>query len=313
MTEQKKELEERVIDADGIEHIMRLLEPLKDSPAGKVIFEQITRALQDQVREQNRMIRAYAALSQTLLSAFRKNLPKQSLLYLELKLIQKRMLPPISLTELANLQRYLKSASSLVNEVTDPDQDLIRTALAPLMGDYNEQDSLPESIDIPHNENSYQLDELQHSIHDRVTTTAQTQEKLSQALSEMLDRMDQPQPDADWQTQRQWFVERLKFLSDNQSELLNSLNDTQSFLNLMGHSSRQLHEELDQARVLSMTDDLTRLPNRRAFDESITSELARAARHGYPISLALVDVDRFKHFNDTHGHRAGNRALQLVA
>jgi signal transduction histidine kinase len=280
MTEQNRELE-KVIDADGVEHILRLLEPLKGSPAGKVIYDQISRALQDQVKEQNRMIRAYAALAQTLLNAFRKNLPKKSLLYLELKLIQKRMLPPISLTELANLQRYLKNASNLVNEVTDPDQDLIRTALAPLMGEYNEQESLPESIDIPKDEKSYQLDELQHSIHDRVTTTAQTQEKLSHVLSDMLNRIDQPQPDADWKQQRQWFVERLKFLNENQSELLNSLNDTQSFLNLMGHSSRQLHEELDQARVLSLTDDLTRLPNRRAFINAwkMRSSVAIGKRH----------------------------------
>ena len=89
MTEQNKEIE-KVIDADGIEHILRLLDPLKGSPAGKIIYDQIARALHDQVREQNRMIRGYAALAQTLLSAFRKNLPKKSLLYLELKLIRDR-------------------------------------------------------------------------------------------------------------------------------------------------------------------------------------------------------------------------------
>ncbi len=312
MIEQKKNLSS-VIDADGIDHILRLLDPLKGSPAGKIIFDQISRALQDQVRQQNNMIRGYAALSQTLLSAFRKNLPKKSLLYLELKLIQKRMMPPISLSELSNLQSYLHNATALVNKVTDPDQQLIREALAPLMGNTAEAEALPESIDIPLDERTYQLDELQNSIHDRVSTTAQTQEKLSSVLSDMLNRVNHQSPDSDWQTQRKWFIDRLNFLHDNQSQLLTSLNDTQSFLNLMGHSSRQLHEELDQARVLSMTDDLTRLPNRRAFMQRLEDEIVRSDREKTSLTVAMIDLDNFKQINDQYGHVIGDDILRLYA
>ncbi|MFO7603295.1 MAG: GGDEF domain-containing protein [Gammaproteobacteria bacterium] len=312
MTEQHKELE-KVIDADGIEHILRMLEPLKGSPAGTIIYEQITRALHDQVRQQNRMIRGYAALSQTLLSAFRKNLPKKSLLYLELKLIQKRMQPPISLGELATLQAYLNNATQLVNKVTDPDQELLREALAPLMGHCTTTEALPEAIEVPHDEKAYHLDELQHSIHDRVNSTAQTQEKLSNVLSDMLDRLVEQQPDGDWQAQRQWFMDRLKYLNENQTELLTSLNDTQSFLNLMGHSSRQLHEELDQARVLSLTDELTRLPNRRAFAQRLQDEIVRSEREKSPLTVAMIDLDDFKQINDHYGHTVGDEILRLYA
>ena len=312
MTEQNKEIEQ-VIDADGIEHILRMLDPLKGSSAGKIIFNQISRALHDQVREQNRMIRGYAALTQTLLSAFRKNLPKKSLLYLELKLIQKRMMPPISISELATLQRYLKNATDLVNEVTDPDQELIREALSPLMGNGTENEALPESIEVPFDDKAYQFDELQHSINDRVSTTAQTQEKLSNVLSDMLNRMDQQQPDTDWKSQRQWFVDRLQYLNDNQTQLLTSLNDTQSFLNLMGHSSRQLHEELDHARVLSMTDELTRLPNRRAFMQRLEDEVFRSKREETPLTVAMIDLDNFKQVNDQYGHAFGDDILRLYA
>jgi diguanylate cyclase (GGDEF)-like protein len=64
---------------------------------------------------------------------------------------------------------------------------------------------------------------------------------------------------------------------------------------------------------LSSTDALTGLANRRRFDAALAEELARAQRHGTPVSLLLVDVDHFKRFNDRHGHPEGDRALQAVA
>jgi len=66
-------------------------------------------------------------------------------------------------------------------------------------------------------------------------------------------------------------------------------------------------------RRLSRSDRLTGLPNRGYFDERVTAELSRARRHGLPISLAIIDVDHFKRFNDTLGHAAGDIALKTVA
>jgi len=66
-------------------------------------------------------------------------------------------------------------------------------------------------------------------------------------------------------------------------------------------------------RRLSRSDRLTGLPNRGYFDERVTAEMSRARRHGLPISLAIIDVDHFKRFNDTLGHAAGDIALKTVA
>jgi len=59
----------------------------------------------------------------------------------------------------------------------------------------------------------------------------------------------------------------------------------------------------------SRADPLTGLGNRRAFDESLAAELARARRAGGPLGLVMLDVDHFKRFNDRHGHQAGDDAL----
>jgi diguanylate cyclase (GGDEF)-like protein len=63
----------------------------------------------------------------------------------------------------------------------------------------------------------------------------------------------------------------------------------------------------------SLTDALTGVPNRRAYDTKILEEHARARRTGASLSLLLIDIDLFKHYNDTFGHPAGDSALQSVA
>ena len=64
--------------------------------------------------------------------------------------------------------------------------------------------------------------------------------------------------------------------------------------------------------VRSFTDRLTGLRNYDYFCEALASELARVRRYGGCTTLVLLDLDRFKAFNDRHGHAAGNRALSAV-
>ncbi|MES2126180.1 MAG: diguanylate cyclase [Pseudomonadota bacterium] len=64
---------------------------------------------------------------------------------------------------------------------------------------------------------------------------------------------------------------------------------------------------------LAHVDGLTELANRRRFDQVFESEWQRARRDGRPLSLAVLDIDQFKQYNDHYGHPAGDRALRAVA
>ncbi|MGR8948024.1 MAG: diguanylate cyclase [Gammaproteobacteria bacterium] len=75
----------------------------------------------------------------------------------------------------------------------------------------------------------------------------------------------------------------------------------------------KLLKERDRAEKLSTIDSLTGIQNRRAFDNALLDELARARRSGNPLSLVLIDVDRFKNCNDARGHIAGDEVLRRVA
>jgi diguanylate cyclase (GGDEF)-like protein len=66
-------------------------------------------------------------------------------------------------------------------------------------------------------------------------------------------------------------------------------------------------------RRMSSYDALTGLLNRAYFEQFLAAEIRRSKRNGDPISAAMVDLDRFKHFNDTYGHAAGDEALRIVA
>ena len=64
---------------------------------------------------------------------------------------------------------------------------------------------------------------------------------------------------------------------------------------------------------LAATDYLTQIPNRRTFDERLVQEWIRAQRDKTPLSLAMLDLDFFKTYNDHYGHSAGDHCLQAIA
>ncbi len=72
-------------------------------------------------------------------------------------------------------------------------------------------------------------------------------------------------------------------------------------------------ELLGRLEVAARTDDLTGLLNRRAWDEELGRELSRADRNAGALCVAILDLDRFKQYNDAHGHQAGDRFLKQMA
>ena len=73
------------------------------------------------------------------------------------------------------------------------------------------------------------------------------------------------------------------------------------------------HALLRRLETLALTDQLTGLPNRRAWEETLARELARAARDRLPVCIAVLDLDGFKRYNDDLGHLAGDGLLAQAA
>jgi diguanylate cyclase (GGDEF)-like protein len=76
---------------------------------------------------------------------------------------------------------------------------------------------------------------------------------------------------------------------------------------------RLVERQTEQVRQLARRDELTGLPNRRAWGDELPRTLDQARQSGHPVSVCMIDLDHFKVYNDTHGHQAGDRLLKEAA
>lgn len=89
--------------------------------------------------------------------------------------------------------------------------------------------------------------------------------------------------------------------------------EVEGSLHNMAGELTELRVQVDRLSKDSRTDALTRVANRRAFDESLKRMTKESGESGAPLCLVLCDIDHFKAFNDTHGHLIGDRVLRFVA
>ena len=107
--------------------------------------------------------------------------------------------------------------------------------------------------------------------------------------------------------------EKTKFEQKNQQALASQLNDMAKKVEKLEEQSQEFEEKLAEQQRKSMQDALTKLSNRAAFDEYFTQSLVRFHHKPFALSLVVVDIDDFKNINDTYGHTAGDKTLQVIA
>jgi diguanylate cyclase (GGDEF)-like protein len=120
-------------------------------------------------------------------------------------------------------------------------------------------------------------------------------------------------------------LEKLTSISDGYQSALRDSNQSLSarygkqlrqiekIVRISDHYQKMMREMHEQLKIVSSQDPLTALPNRRLMQERLKSEAAKARRCNTPFALALVDVDHFKHINDTWGHDIGDSTLVRLA
>ncbi|HSZ11886.1 MAG TPA: GGDEF domain-containing protein [Rhizomicrobium sp.] len=171
-------------------------------------------------------------------------------------------------------------------------------------------------------------------LHERASKAARTQtvvsaigEELADMLSGVLENIEAAGRDAEAYGQKLSAASdqlggsksppALQKLVDGLIDATQSMEDrTKALEDELQRSSLEVTElrtQLDHVRKESLTDPLTNVQNRKAFDDELANAIASANETGNPLSLMMCDIDHFKTFNDTWGHQTGDHVLRLVA
>ncbi len=160
------------------------------------------------------------------------------------------------------------------------------------------------------NEKRERIQQIQETLARQVNEVIKQNEKFGVLLEvehETLRRTDNTE---ELEGLKRTLVNEVGKLREGHHALAHKLEAASKYLQLIETEGQHLNEELTRVHILSLTDELTDLPNRRAFLRRLEDEVARVQRYGSPLSLALIDMDSFKAINDKYGHAAGDEVLR---
>ncbi|MCK7498119.1 MAG: diguanylate cyclase [Comamonadaceae bacterium] len=112
---------------------------------------------------------------------------------------------------------------------------------------------------------------------------------------------------------REHLEEHRRSEAQRQAELEQRLEHMTTRLRSVEQETTHLRAHLRKRKIQAMSDPLTGIANRTAFEDRLQREYGRWKRYRHPLGFAILDVDHFKQVNDNYGHKAGDRALKLIA
>jgi len=412
------------IDPGGVRKMLRLINSLSDSPAGSVIFRQLECMLDEVAASHLKVEIAYSGFVSSLLDAFATHLTPGTAQYVQVKLLQARLQPPLTATELDTLSEFVAQCAEDIRDARDAGTSTMYAAINPLLRAFGIEelvtpetrmpgsehgaadtpqpvpkakvirptppetrlteeiaedeagtDLSPEEADLSPEEledevgedlspeeaedetdadlspedteteleagelyeagdeasthgapgpgdEDYQYDldarreevrQLQSSLGQQVMETISQNEEFGVILEVVLAELRQAEEVAGIENARWTLIREVDKLMKGHNELADKLDSTHHYLQLIESDSRELTDELSRVRMLSLTDELTGLANRRAFMRRLEDEVARVQRYGFPLSFALMDLDHFKRINDEYGHAAGDEVLRVYS
>ncbi len=365
------------VDPGGVSKLLRLLDALRDSPAGSIIYRQVESMLDDIVSSHLQAEMAYSGFVNVLLESYASHLPAGSSSHVQVKLLQARLQPPLTATELTSLEEFVTQCGEQIRAAGAQTPSAMLDAVSPLLAAFGidtvpaARESYPEvesfageaapaagtapapaapapqppaagqgqveqpeaaagadgyiSEEIPAGQdlqaiNRSELEarrediaKLQATLGEQVIDTISKNEEFGIILEVALGELRQAEDISELENIRWTLIREVEKLMGGHHDLADQLDSTNHYLQLYESDSRLLTDELTRVRLLSLTDELTGLPNRRAFMRRLEDEVARVQRYGFPLSFVLIDLDHFKSVNDEYGHAAGDEVLRVYS
>lgn len=322
----------------GIQKALFVLEILKGLPAGDVIYQQIEQILSDLHMTHAQVERTYYAVVHALLDAYIQHLQPGSPLSVQVRMLQRRLQPPMWSSDLELLKAQVELYADHIIAMQDFDADKFVSALAPLLDPnaLRKQEELTQPVpearpagtqppqedrrslkrrksDLQPDTHVEKLEKVGDSLESGIETSISRNQEFGVILDLLASELTEMQDTGDVNSIRDRMMDLLSRLRSSHHELIGNLQEARDVLTHIEFDRLKLDQELQRVRTLSLTDELTELPNRRAFLDRLKDEVGRVQRHNMPLSLAIIDLDEFKNINDIHGHNVGDQVLKCYA
>ncbi len=144
------------------------------------------------------------------------------------------------------------------------------------------------------------------SVHSAIHTASETAKTYTGSLKQASSALDGELDTNALKELTKHLLEKTADMQANNAALEQRLDDARDDV-------ISLQQNLEEVQRQSMTDSLTKIYNRKFFDQHIGNSIADAKSSGNPMCLVMADIDHFKNFNDTFGHQTGDQVLRLVA
>lgn len=193
-----------------------------------------------------------------------------------------------------------EAIENCLSEGTQPTEMLFNRLYSKFFADYSNDNEQIEKLALELVNQSSGLQGLAHALGSSANTfSAEVQAQADNAAKQPTADVDAEKIITGLLELTQKTVQQNKILEDKLDTAIANIGD--------------LHDTLRQAEQHAHTDFLTKLPNRRKFDDFLTRQIEEAKESGDPLCLIVGDVDHFKSFNDKFGHKVGDQVLALVA
>lgn len=202
------------------------------------------------------------------------------------------------------------------NEEPDYDGDSVTTfEVQPPPPEIDEQSTSRVDILYRHHltEQHKGIQKLEQELLQKIQCINSCHEKFGLLLVQALDDTNKAETIEDIHKLRRIVIREAENMARGNQILSDTLQGAFNYLEILQKDGQRLTEELARVHLLSLTDDLTGLPNRRAFLRHLGDEISRSERYGFPLSIAIIDLDHFKSVNDQYGHPVGDAVLRNYA